>query len=56
MTWSGFLNPFVQILLFHREPGLLIPQYGQVGSSRLTNFRQLGQRSEFFCEDILVCY
>jgi hypothetical protein len=35
------------MLFFHLEPGLLMPQWGQRGSSTLISFLQLGHKIEF---------
>jgi hypothetical protein len=47
MNFSVLRSPVVKKLFARHEPGLLISQYGQFGSSELISFLQLGHRIDF---------
>ena len=50
-TGSSNFRRFIRLL--NHEPGREIPQYGQIGSSLLMSFRQLGQRIDLREESVI---
>ena len=51
---SGPKKERLKGMFFRKEPGLDIPQYGQLGSSELISLLQLGQRSDVLFVAVIV--